>query len=359
MLVIGTARGALLRQDREYAEAILRDFTVKTGLRVDSKFDTESTKSVSLYEEIVREAGRPRCDVYWNNEILNTIRLSKKGLLEPYASPTAADYPGWTRPRDRSWQAFAAQARVLIVNKNLVAEKDYPQSILDLAQPRWKNKVAMAKPEFGTTATQAVCLFEAIGDDPARRFYQELRRNGVAIVAGNKQSAQGVARGDYAVGLTDTDDAIEELNDGKPVVVIFPDRHRNQEYPRLGTLYIPNTLAIIKGSPNVSGAKKLIDLLLSPEIEKRLAEGGGFQIPLNPRTPAELHSAVARPEQVKLMDVDWERAAEKWEEVQSFLRHEFGRSRAGLVHFRLNTSSICLNWALISASSGRSFAAFI
>jgi len=312
-------------QDREYAEAILGDFTAKTGLRVDVKFDTESTKSVSLYEEIVREAARPRCDVYWNNEILNTIRLAKLELLEPYESPAAGDYPDWTKAKDHTWQAFAARARVLIVNKNLVAEKDYPQSILDLTQARWKNKVAMAKPEFGTTATQAVCLFQALGDDAARQFYQELRKNGVAIVAGNKQSAQGVANGDYAIGLTDSDDAIEELNDGKPVAIIFPDRSGNSKYPALGTLYIPNTVAIIKGASNASGARKLVDTIVSPEVEKRLAEGGGYQIPLNPKTHANMHPALLQPEQPKVMQVDWERAAENWEAVQKFLRDEFGR----------------------------------
>src|SRR5215472_17304045 len=72
-------------QDREFAEQILSDFTQRTGLPVDTKYDTEADKSVSLYEELVREKSRPRCDVHWNNEIIATIRLQRQGLLEPYA----------------------------------------------------------------------------------------------------------------------------------------------------------------------------------------------------------------------------------------------------------------------------------
>ena len=39
------------------------------------------------------EAQRPRCDVFWNNEILNTLRLEKRGLLTAYVPPTAAEFP--------------------------------------------------------------------------------------------------------------------------------------------------------------------------------------------------------------------------------------------------------------------------
>ena len=183
----------------------------------------------------------------------------------------------------------------------------------------------MAKPQFGTTATQAVCLFEVLGNDAARRFYTDLRNNEIAIVAGNKQVAQGVARGDFAIGITDSDDAIAELDSGKPVAILFPDRAGHPAHPRLGTLFIPNTIAIVKNGPNPDGARRLVDTLIGTGVEKQLAEGGGFQIPLNPRTAANVHPALLRPEQVKTMQVDWERAAEDWEEVQAFLRNEFGR----------------------------------
>src|ERR1051326_7210454 len=84
-------------QDREFAEELLGDFTSQTGLAVTPKYDTEADKSVSLYEELVRERERPRCDVHWNNEILGTIRLQRLGMLEPYDSPAAAPYPDWAK----------------------------------------------------------------------------------------------------------------------------------------------------------------------------------------------------------------------------------------------------------------------
>jgi iron(III) transport system substrate-binding protein len=312
-------------QDREYAETVLADFTAETGLAVAPKYDTEAQKSVGLYQELVREAGRPRCGVFWNNEILNTIRLQRQGLLEPYDSPAAASYPEWTKAKDRTWQAFAARARVLIVNTNLVPEAERPRSVLDLADPKWKGKVAIAKPQFGTTATQAACLFEVLGPAAARDFYLGLKGNGVTVVPGNKQAAQAVAAGEMAIGLTDSDDAIIEVNAGKPVAIVYPDRGGHPVHPRLGTLYIPNTVMIMKGAPNPVGARKLVDHLLSANVEKRLAEGGGFQVPLNPAATANLHPALLRPEHAKVMAVDWDGAADLWDETHMFLRDEFAR----------------------------------
>jgi iron(III) transport system substrate-binding protein len=312
-------------QDEEFAEQILRTFHERSKLRVDTKFDTEADKSVSLYTELVREKNRPRCDVHWNNEILGTIRLQHQGLLEPYASPEAASYPASARAKDNTWHAFAARARILIVNTERVKEDERPHSILELTEPRWKGKVAMAKPQFGTTATQAACLFEVLGSDRAKAFYRGLRDNGVHIEPGNKQVAEGVGNGKYAVGLTDTDDAMEEVAAGHPVAILFPDRDRPKE-ERMGTLFLPNTLAIIKGSPNSEGARKLVDYLLSPEVEAKLAETASHQIPLNPLVKARLPKEILRPEEVKAMDVDFEKAAEMWEEVQAFLRNEFATS---------------------------------
>lgn len=312
-------------QDQEFAERIFTDFQAEQKLPVVPKFDTEANKSVSLAVELEREVDRPRADVHWNNEILATIRLARKGVYQPYTSPAAAAFPEWSKAKDGTWQAFAARARVLIVNTDLVPEADRPTGLLDLTDPKWKGRVAIAKPQFGTTATQAACLFEAFGPDAAKAFYRGLKANDVQVVAGNKQTATGVSEGKFAVGLTDTDDALIELNAGKPVAIVFPDRAGHPDHPNLGVLYIPNTVAVVKGGPNPDGARRLIDYLLSPATEAKLAEGGGFQIPLNPNVKTNLPPALLIPSQVKPMAVDFEKAADRWDEAQAFLRDEFAR----------------------------------
>ena len=312
-------------QDREFAEGIFADLAAETKLAVAPKFDTEANKSVSLVAELKEEAARPRCDVHWNNEILGTIRLARAGVYEPYESPSAASFPAWSKAKDRTWQAFAERGRVLIVNTQLVPEADRPTSLLDLTNPKWKGKVAMAKPQFGTTATHAACLFEVLGPDLAKGFFRGLKENDVHVVAGNKQVATEVAAGRFAVGTTDTDDAIIELKAGKPVAIVFPDSAGHPVNPRMGTLFLPNTLAVIKGAPNPAGARQLVDKLLLPATETRLAEGGGFQFPVNPEATAAMPAGLPARTDVKRMAVDFEKAADLWDESQAFLREEFAR----------------------------------
>jgi iron(III) transport system substrate-binding protein len=302
--------------DQDFSQPIFADFTGQTGISVKAKFDTESTKTVGLAQSIIAEHERPRCDVFWNNEILNTLRLERQGLLRPYKSPAAAKFPASARSPQALWHGFAARARVLVVNTNQVPEERRPKSIRGLVDAQWYERCGIAKPLFGTTATHAACLFAAWGDEEAKDFFSAVKNN-ARIMSGNKQVAQAVGAGSLAFGLTDTDDAIIEVERGMPVAIIYPDQREGD----LGTLFIPNTLAIIKGSPNPETAEKLVDYLLSEDVERRLAEGPSAQIPLRPGVPAS--SRVKTPAEVRAMEVDWAAAAEKWDAAAEFLKTEF------------------------------------
>jgi iron(III) transport system substrate-binding protein len=301
-------------QDREYAESILTDFTKKTGIQVETRFDTEADKSVSLYEALVREARQPRCDVFWCNEPVLMQRLDLQGTLEPYASPSAADYPAWTRPASQAWQAFAARARILIVNKKLL-EADTPKTLRELTDAKWRGRFAMAKPFYGTTATHAACLWQKLGAKEAGDLLTKLAAT-ATVLPGNRDVAVAVAEGHVDVGLTDSDDALGVLAKGLPVRIVYLDQ------PQPGTLFLPNTLALIKDAPHSAAGKKLIDFLLSPDVEARLAAGPSGQIPLNPRVKVDT-LRVATPATIKPMEVDYKAVAEQWEETQKFLRSTF------------------------------------
>lgn len=303
--------------DREFSEPILEDFSNATGISAVAKYDVESTKTVGLTQALIAEAGRPRCDVFWNNEILNTLRLEARGLLQVYHPAAAANYPEMYRSPDGTWYGFAGRARVLLVNTKMVPESERPTSIYDLSLPKWRGQTAIAKPLFGTTATQCACLFAFLGQQKAQDFFLDLKRNDVQVLSGNKQVALAVAAGQAAFGLTDTDDAIIEVEKGHPVAIVYPDRQPDQ----LGTLFIPNTLCILKNAPHPENARKLIDFLLTPEVETKLASGPSAQIPLNSKFAAE--TRVETPRTVKSMPVDFAAAARQWDTAAAFIRDQF------------------------------------
>jgi len=310
--------------DQEFSRPVFEEFTRQTGIKVLAKFDTESTKTVGLTQALFAERARPRCDLFWNNEIVNTLRLDQAGLLASYESPAAKNYPQQYRSSQGRWHGFAARARVLIVNTKLVPATDEPDSILDLTDPKWQDNVGIAKPLAGTTATHAACLFVVWGEAKTQAFFRAVKAN-ARVLSGNKQVALAVARGELAFGLTDTDDAIIELEKGFPVRIVYPDQGPEQGLGQLGTLFIPNTLALLEGSPNPEPAQQLVDFLLSSQVERMLAAGPSAQIPLNPKV--EKSSRVESPSTVRAMTVDFEAAAKQWNAAAQFLRQEFATAK--------------------------------
>jgi iron(III) transport system substrate-binding protein len=255
--------------------------------------------------------------VFWNNEVVHTLRLAREGLLAATPLPTANAFPDWSRDAGDRWHGFAARARVLIVNTQLVSAADMPQSIFDLTHERWRGRVGIAKPLFGTTASHVAVLFSTLGPEKASEYLLALKANGVKVLSGNKACAELVGKGDLAVAFTDTDDALAELDAGRPVRVIFPDQQPDQ----IGTLLLPNTLMRIAGSPNPDGAAQLIEYLRSPEVEARLANGPSGQIPLHPQVTAR--SRVMPDAPIRAMAVDFAAAAESFDAAARFIEREF------------------------------------
>ena len=103
--------------DEEFAFPILNAFERSTDHEtgVIPKFDVESTKTVGLVNRIIAEQDKPVCDLFWNNEIMHTVRLQKLGAFATLELGFAVRViPTDMVARDGTWCGFAARARVLL-----------------------------------------------------------------------------------------------------------------------------------------------------------------------------------------------------------------------------------------------------
>lgn len=313
--------------DREFSEPILKRFERETGIQVLAKYDVESTKTVGLVNAIIEEQARPRCDVFWNNEILHALRLKKLGLLAASKPSQAGDFPPGFRDPDGMWYGMAARARVFIVNRDALGDEPLPRTIDALVDPKWKGKCCLAKPLHGTTATHAAVLFALRGTEEARGFFEKVRDNAV-VVSGNKQVALDVAAGRYVFGLTDTDDAVIERERGANVEIVFASISKSPSSEAsgdgsAGALLIPNTLCKIKGGPNPEHAERLIDFLLTAEVEDELAQGESAQIPLSKRATKQSRAVAGENGPLKTVEVDFAGVVDVWDPAAKILRDLF------------------------------------
>lgn len=303
--------------DKVFSQPVLTIFEKQTGIKVKAVYDSEATKTTGLANRLIAEKNSPQADVFWNSETGRTIILKQKAVLAPYVSPSAKDIPDTFKDKDGYWTGFAARCRVLIYNKNLITKEDLPNSIFDLTKPKWKGRVSLAYPLFGTTATHVAALYAYLGDEKARQYFESLKANDIKIVDGNASSRDRVIDGTVAIGFTDTDDAYVAIDKGYPIDIIWPDKDG------MGTLLIPNTVALIKNGPNPDAGKKFIDFLLTRETEKTLAFSQAGQIPL--RADVERPVYVPASGKIKTMKVDYERVAEFMEPTAKFTQKLFVR----------------------------------
>ncbi len=265
--------------DQLYSEPVLQRFEAETGIQVFAVYDVEAAKTTGMVNRLIAEKANPQADVFWSGEFVQTILLKEKEILAPYVSSNAAGIPEAYLDPDHTWTGFAGRARVILVNTDRVQPKDAPTSILDLLNPRWSgDEIGIAYPLFGTTATHAAALYAALGQEQARSFFARLAERGVQVLDGNSVVRDQVADGILAFGLTDTDDACGAIRNGAPVSMVLPDQGDGQ----LGTLLVPNTVALVDGAPNEANGRRLIDFLLSQSVAEELLSSGWSQTSLRP-----------------------------------------------------------------------------
>jgi iron(III) transport system substrate-binding protein len=297
--------------DQIFSEAILKDFEAETGIKVKAVFDTEETKSTGVLNRLITEKDNPQCDVFWSGDPMRTDVLKQRGITQAYRSGEAKDISPVFIDKDYNWIGFSARARVLLVNTDLVKDEDIPKSILDLTKGKYKGDFAIANPLFGTTSFHFAALFVELGDEKAKQFLEDLKKNNVVISSSNGDVKKKVATGEVTMGLTDTDDANEAIKEGLPVKMIFLDQDG------FGNLIVPNTVSLIKNSPNNENGKKLMGFLLSAKTEEMLAESC-VQMPLHKGVPVPAN--VPSLDNIIPMAVDYVAIAKKSEEIKQYLK---------------------------------------
>lgn len=303
--------------DQIYSEPIFKAYEKEANVNVKAVYDVEASKTTGLVNRLIAEKKRPKCDVFWNGEIGKTIVLKEKGVLAPYVSPSAVDIPKQFIDKENYWTGFGARARVLVYNTNLVQEKDLPKSIFELTDAKWKGKVAMAYPLFGTTATHMAAMYCSLGQEKTQGYLKALKANDLVIVDGNSVVRDLVVEGKLPIGFTDTDDVNVALQSGKPVKMIYPDKDG------IGTLLIPNTVALINNAPHNKKGKQFIDYLLSRQVESTLSFCESAQMPLRDgvKTPSHVPAFTS----ITPMNVDYYQVSEQMNSSARFCQKLFIR----------------------------------
>lgn len=282
--------------DQVYSEPVLRAFEKASGIRVLPVYDVEASKTTGLVNRLIAEKNNPQADVFWNGEFAQTLLLKEQGVLASYQSPHHDNVSSSYKDAEDYWTGFGGRARVMIVNRDNMHGHDYPESLDDFINGQYPtDQLAIANPVFGTTATHAAALYSLQGRENTLAWFRRLQDAGVNIVNGNSVVRDMAAQGQIMFGMTDTDDAMVAIKQGRPVDIVFPDQQSH------GTLLVPNTVALINKAPNTENARRFIDFLLSDNARHMMFESGWMQLSVDgvPAKALSDHGITS----VKLMNV--------------------------------------------------------
>ena len=243
---------AYCAQDQEYAEAIFRDFEKATGIRVRPVYDNEAVKTVGLANRLVAERTHPGCDVFWGNEEMRTRQLAAQSVFR----------------QTNGWAVFGYRSRRMVINTNRLSLASAPRSLLDLTNEAWRGKVALAYPQFGTTATHFHALRQYWGDERWQAWCRALAANKPFLVDGNSVVVKVVGRGEAWIGLTDSDDIAASQHEGLAVAPL----PMTEE-----TLLIPNTVGVVRGAPHPEAAQRLFEYLQRRGVVEQLVAANALE----------------------------------------------------------------------------------
>jgi iron(III) transport system substrate-binding protein len=236
---------AYCAQDQEYAEPILGEFSKQSGIKARAVYDNEAVKTVGLANRLLAERSHPQCDVFWGNEELRTRQMAAHGVFR----------------ETNGWVGVGYRSRRMVINTNRLTLAAAPHSLLELTNEAWRGKVALAYPQFGTTATHFHALRQYWGEERWQAWCRALAANKPLLVDGNSVVVKMVGRGEAWIGLTDSDDVVSGQGEGLPVAPL----PMNDE-----TLLIPNTIAVVRGAPHPEAAQRLFEYLQRREVMQRL-----------------------------------------------------------------------------------------
>ena len=257
-------------------------FQKKTGVKVSVK----SGGSAELRELVAQEGTATKADIYFTTDWVDAELLRRKNLLAPHVSPLTEGVPAEFRAADGAWTGVIARSRNIMVNTTLVKREEYPTSVFDLTDPKWKGRVAVSSLRDGVPIWLASLILLKGEAETVAYIETMIKKNQMKVLSGGSDVANAVSQGEFAVGLVNHYYYVPKRRDGAPVDLIYPDQGAGQ----IGTLVIPLAVAATKHAPRPNVAKAFIDFVLTSEGAAPMMTMEG-EMPLRPDVPLGDHGA--------------------------------------------------------------------
>lgn len=237
----------------DLVEPLLDQFAETSGIPIAVRYGDSTDLALLLAEE----GERSPADVFFSQSPGTVGFLGEKGLLAPLPSELTDGVPEAYRAGDGTWVGITARQRVLVYNADLVAEDDLPQSVLDLTDPAYRGKVAVA-PSNASFQDFVTALRQEAGNDVALEWLEGMAANESPVYESNNAIVEAVGRGEVPFGLVNHYYNERFLAEDPSLP------SRNYRFPDgdLGSLVIESSATVLAASEKAAEAQQFIEFLL-------------------------------------------------------------------------------------------------
>jgi len=261
-----------------------KEFEAAYGITVDIL----EARASEIRERIRIEhtAGRNAADVSENGRTTTTLQIAQDNVFDPHGPlPSLSQLKPEFKSDDIRLPIFAIVYGIL-ANTMLVKPADEPKSWLDLADPRWKDKIL--SDDFRTLGGGGV-LFYVFQEHFGRDFQEKLAAQNLKFSREIPANERRVARGELPLYIPDSLTALPQLK-GLPVKFIAP---------KEGLPYVGYDLALVKNAPHPNAARLLMEFYLGRKMQQSFANIG--LLPVTTDTLSQTDPAVAELQKTKLL----------------------------------------------------------
>ena len=273
----GAEPGALVvysGQHVQTTQALVSAFERATGISVSLRSDDEDV----LADQIVTEGTRSPADVFYTENSPPLQYLASKGLLARVEPATLANTPPRFNSPDGEWVGVSARVSVMVYNTNLLKPSQLPASAIELAQPKWSGRIAIAGSEtdFQPIVTS---IAHTYGDAAALRWLEAVRANaGSHAYPDNETVTDRVNRGQVALGIINQyywyrARAQAGAGGTHSAIAFFAPRD-------VGYVVNVSGAGIVKSSAHRAEAQRFLAFLTSAQGQEIIAHSDSFEYPV-------------------------------------------------------------------------------
>jgi iron(III) transport system substrate-binding protein len=255
--------------------ALVQAFTRQTHIKVSVR----SGDGIVLADQILQEGGSSPADVFLTENSPELMNLEGHKLLAELPASILGQIPARERSPTGKWVGIALRVSSLAYDPARVsAPSQLPRSVLELGQPAWKGKIAVA-PTDSDFPPVVGAIVATYGKAAASRWLDGLKR-GAQIYQDEEAVVAAVNRGDVAAGL------VNQYYWYRLQLELGPGGIHSKLY------YFPNHdpgsieniagAAVLASSQHRASAQRLVQFISSAAGQRILAGSYDFEYPARP-----------------------------------------------------------------------------